>query len=600
MSGGSIITGHALLAPAAPGGDRPVAASCDRVAQAPDGPEAAPKAPRPRAVRRPPVSRPAELLLVAASLLWLPQAALLSYAVGDIASGAGASAVLWPALGIALIGLLKAGLETAGSRLAHRAARRVLSDMRERAVTALAARSPLDTMRPASGLAASVLAEQAEAIVPYLSRFRPARLRATVVPLAIVLCVLPFSWVGAVVLLVSAPVIPLFMALIGWRAKAASEKQLVEMGQMNAFLLDRLRGLATIRSLDAVEATALRVRADADSLRRRTMAVLRIAFLSSAVLELFAALGVALMAVYIGFHLLGELPFGAWGDKLTLAEGLFLLLLAPAFFEPLRELSAVWHDRASGEAALDALQALETGGPELPGASAPAFDAPAAPGAAPAVTISGLGYRHAGKTEPVFSGLGLSVAAGEHVALLAPSGCGKSTLLALIAGLAAPETGRIAIGETALTNESAGGLRRRIGWIGQNPHILAGTLNANVRLGRPWIDGAMAADALDTMRLGPLRQRRGSAVIGEAGLGLSGGETLRLALARVAATPEAGLILADEPTAHLDATTAQEITEALLLLARGRTLIVATHDPALAARMDRVIRLSSIGTEIAA
>ena len=181
------------------------------------------------------------------------------------------------------------------------------------AVSALAARSPLDINRPASGFAASVLAEQAEAIVPYLSRFRPARLKATIVPIAIVLCVLPISWAAAIVLLVSAPLIPVFMALIGWRAKAASEKQLVEMGGMNAFLLDRLRGLATIRSLDAVDLTARRLRDNAQSLAARTMAVLRIAFLSSAVLELFAALGVAMVAVYIGFHLLGQLNFGAWG-----------------------------------------------------------------------------------------------------------------------------------------------------------------------------------------------------------------------------------------------------------------------------------------------
>ena len=596
MSGSATITNHALLAPAAASDARPEAAQTDGTAE----PDAAGARPRRRTLRRPPVSRPAELLLVAASLLWLPQAALLSHAVGGIASGAGASAVLWPAVGIAVLGLLKAALEAAGNRLAHRAARRVVSRMRERAVMALAGRSPLDTTRPASGLAASVLAEQAEAVVPYLSRFRPARLRATIVPLAIVLCILPYSWIAAIVLLVSAPIIPLFMALIGWRAKAASEKQLVEMGQMNAFLLDRLRGLATIRSLGAVEATAGRVRADADSLRRRTMAVLRIAFLSSAVLELFAALGVALMAVYIGFHLLGEIPFGAWGDRLTLAEGLFLLLLAPAFFEPLRELSAVWHDRASGEAALDALQALDTGGPELLGAPTATSELPAAPLAAPAVTVRGLSYRHVGKSEPVFARLDLTVAAGEHVALLAPSGCGKSTLLALIAGLAAPETGRITIGGTALTGESAGAVRRRIGWIGQNPHILAGTLRANVRLGRPWIGAATADEALDTMRLGPLRQRRGSAVIGEAGLGLSGGEALRLALARVAATPEAGLLLADEPTAHLDTATAREISDALVELAHGRTLIVATHDPVLAARMHRIIHLPPTGSEIAA
>ncbi|MES2533856.1 MAG: ABC transporter transmembrane domain-containing protein, partial [Pseudomonadota bacterium] len=148
-----------------------------------------------------------------------------------------------------------------------------------------------------------------------------------------------------------------------------SEAQMVEMGGMNAFLLDRLRGLATLRALGAVDATAERLGDAAQSLRQRTMAVLRIAFLSSAVLELFSALGVAMVAAYVGFHLLGTLPFGAWGHRLSLGEGLFVLLLAPAFFEPLRELSAVWHDRAAGEAALEALDRLAQVGEALPGAA---------------------------------------------------------------------------------------------------------------------------------------------------------------------------------------------------------------------------------------
>src|SRR6478752_9630380 len=142
---------------------------------------------------------------------------------------------------------------------------------------------------------------------------------------------------------------------------------MVAMGSMNAFLLDRLRGLATLRALDAVDATAQRLGESAQSLRTRTMAVLRIAFLSSAVLELFSALGVAMVAAYVGFHLLGTLGFGTWGRTLSLGEGLFVLLLAPAFFEPLRELSAVWHDRAAGEAALASLARLSQGGVALPG-----------------------------------------------------------------------------------------------------------------------------------------------------------------------------------------------------------------------------------------
>ena len=431
--------------------------------------------------------RVAPIVLVLASLLWLPQAALLAMGVGEIVAGSGVANIYWLVVGVVLIGVVRAVLDAFGSRLAFRTARAVLSKKRDRAVTALAQRSPLDMQRPASGFAASVLAEQAEAIVPFLSRFRPARLKVTIVPIAILLCVLPLSWAAAIVLLISAPLIPVFMALIGWRAKAASEKQLVEMGGMNAFLLDRLRGLATIRSLDGVDLTANRLRDNAELLRVRTMAVLRIAFLSSAVLELFAALGVAMVAVYVGFHLLGHLNFGAWGGRLSLSEGLFILLLAPAFFEPLRELSSVWHDRAAGEAAIDALDRLSDDGVVMPGIDKRDTHIMLPHAAIPGVQVEDLAFRHRGNDSLVFKQFNLDVLPAEHIAILGPSGSGKSTLLALIAGLAPYESGRIAIGDFPLTAATAAELRTGIAWVGQKPHIFAGTVSDNVALGRPAI-----------------------------------------------------------------------------------------------------------------
>jgi ATP-binding cassette subfamily C protein CydD len=540
------------------------------------------------------------VLQTAASLLWIPQAALLSLAVGDIATGNGADTVIARAGGILMLGVARSVLDAFGNRLAFRNARLSLSEYRARAIEALATRSPLDPARPASGLAASILAEQAEAIVPYLARLRPARLRATIVPIAILLGVMANSWAAALVLLVAAPLIPIFMALVGWRARAASEAQLVELGSMNAFLLDRLRGLATIRALRAVDATARRLRADAESLRARTMVVLRIAFLSSAVLELFAALGVAMVAVYVGFHLLGQLPFGTWGGRLSLNEGLFILLLAPAFFEPLRDLSAVWHDRAAGEAALEALHRLARSGSECPGARDGHAVSEPVEAMPPSVRIENLGFRYAPQRALVFDRFNLDVVPGEHVALLAPSGAGKSTLLALIAGLAAPESGRILVAGQPLSASNAAELRRRIAWIGQRTHIFPGTLACNVTMGRTDIDPSSVSAALRLAGLEAAAARRGPAPIGEGGVGLSGGEASRLALARVAAMPGASLILADEPTAHLDTATARDVANALLALAHGRTLILATHDPVLAARMDRIVRLAPVVLEEAA
>ena len=302
----------------------------------------------------------------------------------------------------------------------------------------------------------------------------------------------------------------------------------------------------------------------------------------------------ALVAVYIGFHLLGSLGFGAWGQQLSLGEGLFVLLLAPAFFEPLRELSAVWHDRAAGEAALQALDDMQGGTLPLPGAGVAvtrAATGAAGAGAAPAVTVHGLHFSWPGESTPLFDGYELRIGAGEHVALAGPSGSGKTALLSLLAGLMPATRGEIAIGGVPLTEHTAAALRQRTAWMGQKPHVFAGSVEANVALGRADIGAPEVAEAMRFAALDDVAQAHPGTALGEGGSGLSGGEAVRLALARIAVHPHADLILADEPTAHLDTATAARVADALVALARGRTLIVSTHDPVLAARMDRTVNL---------
>lgn len=538
----------------------------------------------------------------AAALLWLPQAALLAWALQGLASGAGMGAVCRPAVGILVLGLLRAAAEAWAGRRIYASARAHLSRLRTTAAASLCAGSPMDRSRAPSGLAASAMAEQAEMVVPYLARYQPARWRMVMVMPVFLAAVASQTWVAALVLLVTVPLIPLFMLLAGKGAQAASKEHLVELGGMNAFLLDRLRGLATLRALQAVGATAQRLRDSAQSLRRRTMAVLRIAFLSSAVLELFSALGVAMVAVYVGFHLLGSLDFGAWGQRLVLGQGLFVLLLAPAFFEPLRELAAVWHDSAAGKAALHSLQQLARHGMALPGtlnALAGADKCPVMQSAAPSVAVRSLHFSHAGEM-PVFAGLELHVAPGEHVALLGGSGSGKTVLLSLLAGLVAPDRGEILIGGELLSHGNAARLRQCMGWMGQHPHVFAAAVQTNVSLGRAGISEAQVQAALRSAQLGSVAQARPQTMLGEGGQGLSGGEMARLALARLAVNIKAGLWLVDEPTAHLDSETAHQVGQALVEMAGGKTLIVATHDPALAARMGRVVRLDCWALEQAA
>jgi ATP-binding cassette subfamily C protein CydD len=542
--------------------------------------------------------RAASLAQGGAALLWLPQAALLAWAVQAMLDGAPWRAALWPAAGVLLLGVLRAGCEAWGARRMYAAAREHLSTLRAQVAQALARRSPLDRQRAQSGQAASVIAEQAEAIVPYLVRYKPARWKVMLVPLVILAVVTPLSWIAALILLVAAPLIPVFMALVGMGAQAASRAQMVEMGSMNAFLLDRLRGLATLRALDAVDATAERLDASSQSVRRRTMVVLRIAFLSSAVLELFSALGVAMVAAFIGFSLLGSLHFGTWGRELSLGQGLFILLLAPAFFEPLRELAAVWHDKAAGEAGLAGLHDLAAEGVPLPGAGVEVAAVSAAAMAVvppPAIDIHQLRFAHPGEA-PVFDGFDLSVRAGEHVALLGASGAGKTTLLSLLAGLLPASGGDIRIGGVRLNDSTVNTVRQRMAWMGQRPHVFAASVSQNVTLGRAGASGspAQVTQALHLADLASVAQAQPAVMLSDGGQGLSGGEAVRLALARVALHPHADLLLVDEPTAHLDSETAARVTDALLALAKGKTMLVATHDPVLAGRLQRTVQVDAL------
>lgn len=561
----------------------------------------------------------------ASALIWIIQAAFLADAVEHLVLTQQAgiafdwTIIIKAACAIAALGLLRSTMEAWGARRIYLQARSYLTRLRHNTINTLAQQSPLDKHRPSSGTVASMIAEQAETIVPWMTRYQSAQWRVMTVPFVIAFVVGWQSWVAAIILLVSAPLIPLFMAIVGWRAQAVSEKQMVEMGQMNGFLLDRLRGLSTLRAMHAIEATTDHVRTRGESLKERTMTVLRIAFLSSAVLELFSALGVAMVAVYVGFHFLGNLPFGAWGHTLTMGQGLFILLLAPAFFEPLRELSAAWHDRASGIAAMNNIATLSTPSAfivtdKTATAATTTRAARAASQATPShasspstrtehtgamsIDIRDLSFSHTGET-PVFSHLDLSIAAGEHIALTGASGSGKSILLALIAGLVTADEGQITLNGVAMDSTHADQLRQHIAWMGQKPHIFTGSVHTNLFLGRTTttqtIDDSLRATGMDQVI-----DKLPVHVLGEGGLGLSGGEVARLALVRLAVQSQAGMIILDEPTAHLDYETAQQVIDAIKRIARNKTLIIATHDPVLLAQMDRTITVTSAHTEMEA
>ncbi|SIO22941.1 ATP-binding cassette, subfamily C, CydD [Rhodovulum sp. ES.010] len=532
----------------------------------------------------------AGMLATGASLLWLVQAWAVALAIGHMLAPerVGGTVAIY-ALVFILVGFLRAALDTRAGAMAFQAADTVLALERAKLVTRESRRATDDPARPPAARTATLAAEKMAAMTPFLTRYAIARRRAYVVPLVILAVTFWFSWAVGLILLVAGPLIPVFMALVGIAAKKASERQMEELSNMNVLLLDRLTALVDIRLLDATEGTVAGFRDAADRLRHRTMEVLRVAFLSSTVLELFAALGVAMVAVFVGFSLLGEIGFGAWATPLTVAEGVFLLLLAPDYFQPLRDLASAWHDKADASAVARELDELESRGETAflgTGAAARPIDTE------DTLSVRGLAYRPPGGRLIRFPDFDL--APGETLAITGPSGIGKSSLLKLIAGMAVPTEGEIRLGDVVLGPENADAWRARLGWLPQQPRFVSGSLRRNLTLAvRPErslpLDRALELAAAD--RVVETLPRGLNTQLGEFGMGVSGGEARRLIVAR-AARAHPDLLLADEPTADLDEETAGLVTEGLLgLVASGSALIVATHDPVLAARMDRQVAM---------
>ena len=532
-------------------------------------------------------------------LFWIAEAALLSLIVAK-ADGA-LSTIIIAGFAIIILAAIKACLDYHSQLDLFKNSRANLNEWRKRGLTHLNFLSPLSKKRMPSGEAANILVDQGETLVSWNAKYFPLMLRAAVVPLVILCLILPFSWLACLLLFITAPIIPLFWAIIGAKAQKAAKEQWQEMGEMNGYLLDRLRGIKTLRILDATFWSAKRLARQSDDLITRTMKVLRIAFLSSAVLELFSALGVALMAVYIGFHLLGVITIGFWGNKLSLAEGLFILLLAPSFFEPLRELASVWHDRVAGKAAMENFTKLVGEGETIVHQPSDVQQSPivqqsyktgsketASPQNGAAIEIDNLSFGFIPE-KPVFKNFSLKIGRQEKVALTGKSGAGKSVLISLIAGLIQADKGSIKVNGLTVDGNNIDEIRAKIGWMGAKPYWFDQSILSNITFNRKFdhID-----DYLDLANLKDFANERKYQRLGEGGTGVSGGEAARLSLVRLALEKDRNVLLIDEPTAHLDPESAKIVIDALVKISGENSLLVATHDPELFKRMDRVIELS--------
>ncbi|MFN3424354.1 MAG: ATP-binding cassette domain-containing protein [Novosphingobium meiothermophilum] len=522
----------------------------------------------------------------AAALWWLGDtagailfAAGLAGFIAALAEGRRA----WPLLaGMGLGALVRAAAQAGAVMAGHRAAAQAKAAWRNRLVTALLPGRLLRGRLVGEDLRVAI--DDVEAFEGLVARFQPLRQAAAVCALLVAAAVALASWFSALILLLTLVPFGAGMILAGLAGKAEADRQFAALSRMSGLFVDRVAALPVILAFAAEDRVTRQIGEAARDVAARTMQVLRIAFVSSAMLEFFAALAVALVAVYCGFSLLGLLPFTA-PEHLTLGEAFFALALAPEFYLGMRRLAAAYHDKQQGEAAQRSMNAALEEAAAMPARANAAAEAGTAGEQVGSRAVGGLAagglviaYPDGSRIGPVdadWHGPGLHVVTGE-------SGTGKSSLLHGLLGLAPVAGGRIMLDGQVVSGPE---LLPLVGWAGQRPLLLPGTLDENLRLGEggaaPAADLAplLAASGLDAV----LSRRGHDLRIDARGSGLSGGERRRIGVVRAIASGRPVLLL-DEPTADLDAATGAAMVDLLLQAAQTRLVIAATHDPVLIAR----------------
>lgn len=485
---------------------------------------------------------------------------------------------LWILSALGVSGTVRAFVQACASRHGQRAANAVKQRLRRRLFEALLPTGFRRGRLPGEDLRAAV--DDVETAEGYVARFAPIKAAAVLSPLICAGLAALASWVAAAIMLATLIPFAIGMVLAGNAARVEADRQLLALSRMTGLFVDRARALPTIVSFGAEERVTRQIACAAREVADRTLLVLKIAFVSSAILEFFAALSVALIAVYCGFSLLGLLPFPAPED-LNLGRAFFVLAMAPEFYLGMRRMAAAYHEKQQGEAAASALQ------PELERAEAllEAIDETSA--LAGPLKIEDLVIRYddgscIGPATASWPATGLHVITG-------PTGSGKSSLLHALAGMAPVASGRILVSGSEI---APGNLNSQIGWSGQRPFLLPGSLQDNLLLGAqlapiPAWQALVARLGLETM----LNVRGANLAIDPAGSGLSGGERRRIGLAR-AILSNRPILLLDEPTADLDADTAHDVAVVLMEVSRTRLVIAATHDPLLLSKAQSEVTYS--------
>ncbi|MGA2642138.1 MAG: thiol reductant ABC exporter subunit CydD [Spirochaetia bacterium] len=518
----------------------------------------------------------------AAGMLLVLQTGLLAKVADGVIFGRSPVSALLPLFAGALGAILmRAAAAAAARRAASRCASQVKRTLRAECVGHLERIGPLGLTGLRAGEIAHVSVDAVEALDAYYSKYLPQRAIASMLPFTILAVVFPLDWISGLVLVFTAVFLPVSMIVIGEQALERNQRLWGRLAGMSGRFLDVLQGLATVRMFDAVRGETAEIERASREHRVLTMSVLRIAFLSSFMLELISAVSIAIVAVISGFRLLhGSMAF---------SPAYFILLVAPEYFLTLRTLGTLHHSRMEAISAAEQIRKfleIPAGGEAAPGTAPGSF--PGRHGRitrAPAISFRGVDFSYG--TASVLSGLSLEVAGSEHLALTGKSGAGKSTFLALLNRFARPQQGTIEIDGVPLAALDPAEWRRVVAWLPQRPTLFHGSVRDNVRLGRPDASEQELRRAMSLARVGEVAM---DTRVGEAGQGLSTGQTQRVALARLFLRAPL-LVLLDEPTAHLDAENAAMVSAGIRELCAERTAILVTHRAESAAGMDRVVEL---------
>ncbi|HDR1084492.1 cysteine/glutathione ABC transporter permease/ATP-binding protein CydD [Pasteurella multocida] len=423
-----------------------------------------------------------------------------------------------------------------------------------------------------AGSWATIMLEQVENLHNYYARYLPQQALSAIVPVVILIAIFPLNWAAGLVLMITAPLIPIFMILVGIAAADSSQKNMATLAKLSGQFLDRLRGLETLRLFNRTEEQTQHIEKNTEDFRETTMDVLKMAFLSSAVLEFFTSISIALMAVYFGFSYLGELNFGIYDAPLTLFVGFFCLILAPEFYQPLRDLGTYYHDRAAGIGAADVivdfLEANHTTA-QSTAQQNPHIESAVEICAENLVILSPQG-------KPLTQALNFLLPAGSHTAIVGQSGAGKTSLFNAILGFLTYQ-GSLKINGIELKEMNITQWRKHIAWVGQNPLLLQGSIKENLLLGDIEATDVQIDQALCLAQAKEFTDKLGlNSEIKDGGLGVSVGQAQRLAITR-ALLRQGHLLLLDEPTASLDAQSENLVLQALQHMSQQQTTLMITH-----------------------